>query len=314
MSQGRGIGATVLSHVHVEGGPSWRIRALREVLRRLPRGRYRVLASVAPSRGRFVARLANELGAARFDCDLSDALSREVCFTGLYEPPVTRVFQRHVPHDGTVVDAGANWGYFSLIAAALSGPGGRVVALEPDPRPFAALSSNVALNGFKHVEALRAAAADADGRVTLVGYEDGEANRGVSRVAASQDDRASSRRFDVPALTIDSVTSSSAAVDLVKIDVEGAEDLVLQGMQAGLAARRYRAILLELHPGLLRARGVDPGSCIRMLHQHGYRGWTIDLSPAAYRRAIDPDAPIEPLLRPLDEWRRSAWPHLLWLC
>jgi FkbM family methyltransferase len=261
-----------------------------------------------------VAQLARELGAARFDCDLSDALSREVCFTGLYEPPVTRVFQRHVPRGGTIVDAGANWGYFSLIAAALSGSGGRVVALEPDPRQFAALSGNISLNGFDHVHAVRAAAANADGRVTLVGYEDGEANRGVSRVAAPEDDRASSRRFDVPALTIDSVTSSSAAVDLVKIDVEGAEDLVLQGMQGGLAAHRYRAILLELHPGLLRARGVDPESCIRVLHDHGYRGWTVDASPDAYRRAIDPAAPVEPLLRPLDEWRRSAWPHLLWLC
>ena len=103
-------------------------------------------------------------------------------------------------------------------------------------------------------------------------------------------------------------------VDLVKIDVEGAEDLVLHGMQAGLAGRRYRAILLELHPGLLQARGVDPESCVRLLRDRGYRGWTIDASPAAYRRAIDPQAPIEPLLRPLDEWRGSAWPHLLWLC
>ena len=71
----------------------WRIRALRGLLRRLPRGRYRALAS-APDQGRFTARLATEVGGAMFDCDLSDLLSREVCFTGLYEPPVTRVFQR----------------------------------------------------------------------------------------------------------------------------------------------------------------------------------------------------------------------------
>jgi FkbM family methyltransferase len=280
----------------------------------LPRGRYRLLASVAPSRGQFIARLADELGAARFDCDLSDALSREVCFTGLYEPPATRVFQRHVPPGGTVVDAGANWGYFSLIAAALCGPSGTVVALEPDPRQFDALSRNVALNNFNHVRLLRAAAAGSEGRLTLLGYDDGEANRGVSRVAAPQDDRLSPRRFDVPAVTIDTVTAPWAAVDLVKIDVEGAEDLVLDGMQDGLARRRYRAILIELHPGLLQARGVDPESCVRRLRDRGYRGWTIDASPAAYRRAIDPAVPIEPLLRPLDDWRRSAWPHLLWLC
>jgi FkbM family methyltransferase len=303
-----------LTNVDAAGGPPWRVRALRGLLRRVPRGRYGLLASVAPSRGRFTARLADDLGGARFDCDLADALSREVCFTGLYEPPVTRVFQRHVPGGGTVVDAGANWGYFSLIAAALCGPQGRVVALEPDARQFEALSRNVALNGFAHVTAVRAAAAASAGSLTLIGYEDAAANRGVSRVTAPRDDESAAGRFQVPAVTIDATTSRYAAVDLVKIDVEGAEDLVLQGMQDGLAARRYRAVLLELHPGLLQARGVDPASCVRVLIENGYRGWTIDASPAAYRRAIDPAAAVEPLLRPLDDWRRSAWPHLLWLC
>jgi FkbM family methyltransferase len=298
--------------VHGEGGPSWRIRALRAVLRAVPRGRYGLLAAIAPSRGRLVAQLAGELGGARFDCDLADALSREVCFTGMYEPPVTRVFQRHVPRGGTIVDAGSNWGYFSLIAAALTGAAGRVIALEPDPRPFAALSRNLSLNRFEHVDARRAAAADRAGELTLEGYEDDAANRGVSRVIAAADDAASPRQFRAPAVTLDAI--APGAVDLVKIDVEGAEDLVLQGMQDGLAARRYRAILVELHPALLQARGVDPESCVRMLRERGYRGWSIDASAGAYRRAIDPAARIEPLLRPLDEWRRTAWPHLLWLC
>ena len=295
-------------------GPSWRIRALRTLLRAVPRGRYRLLDALAPTRGQLIAPLAPELGAARFECDLSDALAREVCFTGLYEPPVTRVFQRHLRRGGTVVDAGANWGYFSLIAAALCGPEGQVLAIEPDPRQFAALSRNLALNGFTQVHAAQAAAASRAGSVTLVGYEDGAANRGVSRVTGGVDAEGAPGRFAATAVTVDALTEPYPAVDLVKIDVEGAEDLVLAGMQAGLAAQRYRAILLELHPALLRARGVDPESCITLLTRCGYRGWTIDAAPAAYRRAVDPAAPIDSLLRPLDEWRQSAWPHLLWLC
>jgi FkbM family methyltransferase len=291
----------------------WRVRTVRAIIGRLPRGQYRAIAALAPSSGRLVASLADDLGGARFDCDLSDALAREVCFTGLYEPPVTRVFQRLVPKGGMVVDAGANWGYFSLIAAAACGRSGRVIAVEPDPRQADALAGNVAHNAFTHVHIVRAAVAAEEGRVTLIGYGDGEANRGVSRVAAPDDTDTSGRRFDVPATTIDVLTAASV-VDLVKIDVEGAEDLVLQGMEAGLGRRRYRAILLELHPALLRARGVDPEVCLRRLHDRGYRGWAIDASPAAYRRAIDPQVPIDALLRPLDEWRRSPWPHLLWRC
>ena len=292
----------------------WRVRSLRALLRRVPRGRYRLLSALAPSHGGLIASLAEDLGGARFACDLSDALSREVCFTGAYEPPVSRVFQRHVPPGGMVVDAGANWGYFSLIAAAACGTTGKVIALEPDPRQYDALVRNVSLNAFTQVVSMRAAAAAAEGQVALIGYEDGDANRGVSRMAAPAQSTGSRPRFDVAATTIDAITASAPVVDAVKIDVEGAEDLVLEGMRRGLASRRYRAILLELHPSLLRARGVDPGTCLQRLHEWGYRGWTIDPSPAAYRRAIDPGVSADALLRPLDEWRRSAWPHLLWLC
>jgi len=291
-----------------------RERALRGLLRLMPRGRYRLLDALAPSRGRVIGRLAGDLGAARFEADLADALSREVCFTGIYEPPVARVFLRYVPRDGTVVDAGANWGYFSLIAAPACGPGGLVIALEPDPRHMETLTRNLALNAFTQVRTVQAAAAAASGIVTLSGYDERDANRGVSRLAAAGEAPAPGRRFEVPAVTIDAITESAARIDVIKIDVEGAEDLVLQGMQAGLAAKRYRAILIELHPPLLRERGVDPDVCVRRLAEAGYRGWTVDASPAAYRAAIDPAVPIERLLRPIEAWRESPWPHLLWLC
>jgi FkbM family methyltransferase len=202
-----------------------------------------------------------------------------------------------------------------LIAAALCGPGGKVMALEPDPRHYAALTGNLALNGFDRVQALSAAASATSGTETLVGYEDDAANRGVSRISDPGSDLTNHGGcYEVPSLAIDTITAASPVVDLVKIDVEGAEDRVLQGMREGLAARRYRAILLELHPGLLRARGVDPASCLRLLSEYGYRGWTIDASPSAYRRAIDPATPVESILRPLEEWQGEAWPHLLWRC
>ncbi len=294
-----------------EKGPPWRIRALRGILRRLPRGRYSALAALGPTRGRFTARLASDAGGATFACDMGDQISREVCLTGLYEPPVTRVVQQHLPAGGTAVDLGANWGYFSLVTAAAAGPTGTVFALEPDPRQFDALSGNVARNGFRQVSPLQIAASAREGRVSLVGYDESEPNRGVSRIA---EPAAPGRRFDVPSTTVDVLTAACPSVDVVKIDVEGAEDAVLDGMRDGLSARRYRALVLELHPEILRANGVDPASCVARLSGHGYRGWTIDLGPDAYRRALDPAVAVESLLLPLERWRDTPWPHLLWLC
>ncbi len=278
------------------------------MLRRLPRGRYRLL-SIAPSHGRFIAQLAGDAGAARFVCDLADLLAKEVCLTGLYEPPVTRVFQRHLSRGGVVVDVGSNWGYFSLVAAAAVGAPGCVLALEPDPRQFAALSGNVELNGFTQVTPVCVAASSSSGQTTLAGYAETDANRGVSRLANAA---SSGPVFTVPCTTVDALTSAYACVDLIKIDVEGAEDAVLEGMRDGLSAGRYRVIVLELHPDLLRARGVDPDGCVRRLAAAGYDGWTIDGSPAMYRRAADPAIALDALLRPLERWPDTPWPHLLW--
>jgi FkbM family methyltransferase len=293
----------------VRAAPPW-IRALGSVVRRLPRGRYQIVSSLRSSASPFVSTLGPELGAARFACDLSDLISREVCLTGCYEPPVTRLLQRRLGRGGTMVDVGANWGYFTLLAAAIVGHEGRVISLEPDPRHFAALESNVRLNGFSQIQSMPKAAGANDGVATLAGYDDRSANRGVSRIGPASDGQ---RSFQVECVRIDGVTAGLDRVDVLKLDVEGGELDALEGMRDGLAAHRYRALLLELHPGLLRARGSSPEECVRRLLDAGYAGWTIDQTPGAYRRAGSPGMETKELLRPLADWPTQAWPHLLWL-
>jgi len=288
--------------------PPWHVRAIRSIVRRAPRGRYRLLSAL-PARGRFLGRLAADVGGARFACDLSDLIAREAYFTGLYEPPVTRVVQRHLSTGAMFVDVGANWGYFALVGAAAVGPSGRVVALEPDPRMVAALDANVQTNGFDQVTAIAAAADARAGRARLAGYDDRDRNRGISRIT---DAAVAGPVFDVRSVAIDALTADRCRVDLVKIDVEGAEDAVLEGMRDGLSRGRYLTVVLELHPQLLRERGVDPEQCLRRLSDTGYEGWTIDASAAIYRRALNPAVPTGALLAPLDRWRSQAWPHVLW--
>jgi FkbM family methyltransferase len=299
--------------------PAW-VRALGAVVRRLPRGRYRLVSSIRASPAPFVAALGDGEGGARFVCDLTDEIAREVCLTGCYEPPVTRILQRHLAPGRVMVDVGANWGYFSLLAAAAVGTSGRVLALEPDPRQFARLHANARLNGFTQMTAIAAAASASRGSAILSGYREDTGNRGVSRIAApasgagaAEADDAHGPRFDVECVTVDGTASGLARVDIVKIDVEGAELDVLRGMHAGLAQRTYRALLLEIHPELLRLRGQTGDACVRLLLDAGYRGWTIDQSPRTYVRAADARLDPDALLLPLAEWTRQPWPHLFWI-
>jgi hypothetical protein len=154
--------------------PRW-VRPAAAVIRRLPAGRYRAM-ELLPR----VAPFAAPLGGLRFACDLGDDIAREVCFTGMYAAQETGLLLGWLSAGGCFVDVGANWGYFTLIAAQRVGPRGRVIALEPDARMFAQLRDNVDRNGLAMVLPLALAAAERAGTARLARFTDGARNRGIS--------------------------------------------------------------------------------------------------------------------------------------
>jgi FkbM family methyltransferase len=291
----------------------WWVGGARAVVRRLPAGRFRAaahLARLAPAP--FVASLPPSLGGARFVCDLADELARDAYMAGAYEPQISFALARILSPGMTVVDVGANWGYFTLLAAGLVGPGGRVLALEPDPRMFRLLGDNIALNGFARAGARLVAAAERNGVGTLAGYAEGAGNRGVSRLRSGEGpDFVEVRLATIGAILAD---ERIEMVDVIKIDVEGAEDGVLLGMRDGLRNGSFRRILLELHPSLLAERGRTADECCGMLREAGYEGWAFDHSPAARRRAAYArDMRLGDLLHRADRVPPGdPWPHMLW--
>ncbi|HXW03950.1 MAG TPA: FkbM family methyltransferase [Vicinamibacterales bacterium] len=292
--------------------PRW-VTVSATAIRCLPFGRYRAANALARfSRRPFLSALPPELGGASFVCDLSDSIAREVCFTGRYEPQETQLAVHLLEPGMQVIDAGANWGYFSLVAAHLVGPTGRVLALEPHPALHAALSANVRRNGLTQVSCLRLGAADVEGAAGFCAFAQHGGNSGLSRLASSGE----RVDFQSPVQTIDAVADRAAldAVHLVKIDVEGAELQVLRGMADGLGRRRYRVVLLECHPGTAGPGGsVDV--CARLLLDHGYRGWHIDHTPGMHRRAAAGAQPPAAMLAPYHPAAEppARWPHQLWL-
>jgi FkbM family methyltransferase len=288
----------------------------RRLIRALPAGRFRAAALAARSAAPpFVARMSAVHGGARFWCDLRDTLARDVCLVGIYEPQVSEVMIRLLHASATVVDVGANWGYFTLMAAQIVGPSGRVIAVEPDPRMVDLLERNLALNGLTHVDAVSCAAGANRATLRLEGYLDGADNRGVSRIRLDGAPGPGTS-FAVATAPIDALLDERGVggVDLIKIDVEGFEADVLDGMAAGLAVQRYRWIVIELHPALLAERGTTADACCARLRQAGYTGWAFDHSPAAVRRAAySRSRSLLTLLSPSDRVpAHDPWPHMLW--
>ncbi|HEV2150705.1 MAG TPA: FkbM family methyltransferase [Longimicrobiaceae bacterium] len=294
--------------------PVW-VRMVASVVRRLPAGRYRAIQRIgrdaAPP---FLMEMPVELGGGTYLCDLRDDIAREVCFTGLYGPQETALVRALLAPGDTFVDVGANWGYFTLLAASLVGQGGRVLSLEPDPRLFPVLEANVARNGLRHVTLRQLAAAGGPGILALAGFDEAAGNFGVSRIVP--DAAADGRTFRVRADALDRILDEEGIrrVDLLKMDIEGAEGAALAGLEESLRGGRVARLLVELHPVELAEHGTSTDALVDTLRSAGYTGYTVSHDPAVTRAAAYGRASsLRELLRPLEPGEPlDAWPHQLW--
>lgn len=296
--------------------PFW-VSLSASAIRTLPFGRYQLANALARFAGTpFLAHLPPDLGGSSFVCDLHDTISREVCFTGRYEPQETQLALRLLGPGMVVADVGANWGYFTLVCAHLVGRIGRVIALEPHPRLASMLAENVAGNRLSQVEVLRVAAGATSVSTgeskAFVGFDERGGNWGVSRAAQG----AEVPDFESQVVALDALLDDRQAgrIDLVKIDIEGAEAEAIRGMAAGLERHRYRYVLVECHPAELARMGASVEQCLTAFRRAGYRGWHIDHSAAMHRRAAGGAVPTAELLVPIDDRVLASdhWPHLLW--
>ena len=184
---------------------------------------------------------------------------------------------RHIKPGQRIVDVGANIGFFTLLCARQVGPTGQVWAFEPGPQSYALLSTNVSINGYNNVVVENSAVADSSGRVDLFVCRAGESD---NRIAGTLLDYEQRDRINVRCVALDDYCAKiDAPVDFIKIDVQGAETLVLRGMENML--RRQRPIISfeytphsvkideQCHQAELLARLRGFGYCVYELPEVG---------------------------------------------
>jgi FkbM family methyltransferase len=165
------------------------------------------------------------------ELDLSDDLSRRWYYWGYsgYEPATTEFFSQLLSSRKCVFDVGANVGYYALMAAAILEGRGEVHAFEPWADVFCSLQSNVSRNGFTCLRLNNSALSDRDGQQPLFLPSDPAARTNASLIKGfvEQGERTlvKSERFDTYC-----ARRGVPPVDLMRIDVEGAEASVLRGM------------------------------------------------------------------------------------
>lgn len=196
---------------------------------------------------------------------------------GQMEPGTFAVASALLRPGGAFVDVGANVGTFTLPLARLVGAGGHVLALEPSPRVAALLAQTMALNGLSRTVAVEACAAgDADG----VAQFSLSPQTTHSSLLPPED---ASGAVEVPLRRLDGLLAPGRRVDLVKVDVEGAELQVWRGMKRVVADNPELAILLEYGPDHLRRAGMTPAGWFAELAADGHAAWVVDEADGTLR-------------------------------
>lgn len=238
----------------------------------LKRGRVLPLRVVRPLFEPFVpVRVEVEPGVNML-LDPEDLVPRTILVTGQWEPESWAVVKEHLPIGGTFVDLGAHIGYYSLKAARAVGPKGHVIAVEPNPDTVQKLRDNIRASGANFIAVQPVACSDSEGVVDL--FAAPRSNTGDTSLSRSnaEHEGAVSAVYRVRARPLDAIIQEAGVsrIDAMKIDVEGAELLVLKGAKQTLA--RYSPILIvELMDRQLQSMGASEAEVKEFLRSQGYR-------------------------------------------
>jgi FkbM family methyltransferase len=220
-------------------------RALNRVQHSSSLGRRLVEAATRPIRYRDLRVLRGRMAGVRIN--LGGSFVRYL--TGDAEPEVQEALAELLKPGQTVYDVGANIGFFTILCSRLVGPSGRVYAFEPIPRNLATLKRNIALNGLTNVVVVEMALSSSSGTAEMF-VSPWSAFHSLNVEGASKQDNhgPDAGEIVVQTVTLDEFVRDDGvhAPDLVKIDVEGAELIVLAGMRETLRTLKP-LVLCELH-------------------------------------------------------------------
>ncbi len=217
-------------------------------------------------------RVQTEYRGLRLEVQTSEVVGRRIFFEGFFEPAQEDAFIQMLKPRGLVFDIGANIGVYSLLAAQA---GCRVVAFEPSQRVRPILEKNIQSNGFgNQIQVVGQAVSDAAGELDF--FEGREGNWGVGRIFSfGVRDSGNWEPTRVRTEPLPHYAEQFGAPDMIKMDIEGAELLVLRGGGRVLSHPSAPDLLIELHPGEIEHLGGTVDECLRMLEDHGYSRYTV---------------------------------------
>jgi FkbM family methyltransferase len=221
---------------------------------------------------------------AIFHLSLNDLVQRYIFFFGSWEPEITEYICSNLESGDVFSDVGANIGYYSLLASKCVGDNGKVYAIEASPKIFVQLSANINRNSARNIIALNCAACDKRGHVSV--YLHGQDNCGATTIIAELgENRSAAFETVIEAFPLQDIipVGDIERAKIIKIDVEGAEWLVLNGLSMLLDRLSDRTeILVEANAAALRTNGASLPALVELLNSAGFCAYVISYDEDSY--------------------------------
>ena len=263
-----------------------------------------ILASaslLAYARLRGPVRVDTEFGdGLKMTCHLPDAVQMCVFLFGVWEPDISAFVRQRLSVGDTFVDIGSHVGYYSLIASRQIGRAGRVVAVEASPTIFQQLQTNLAMNNTVNVRAWNIAAAAQAGSIKV--HRGPVWNLGWTTTLAGS---GLPLECEVPALPVHEMLTADELrnVRLIKVDVEGTERELFEGLLKIVEARPDAEIIMELSPRWWKEFSMTIEAALQPFLNAGYHVYHInnDYGPWRY---LWPDVTCPPqrVREPIKSW------------
>jgi len=220
--------------------------------------------------------------------DPADMIGRQILFGNVWQPEVWQSISDGLSTGGVFLDVGAHIGYETLKASVKVGPSGRVISFEPNPHTLRELRANIAASHATNVTVEPIACTDIEQTLKL--YDStSEGNSGSSSLSLANADEAKMGTlpsYTVKGRPIDDVVRELglSRLDVIKVDVEGAEYLVLRGAQKTLR-RFHPKLVMEVVPFQLANMNTSVEDLLLFIRELGYgpgkqlddtdREWTV---------------------------------------
>jgi FkbM family methyltransferase len=219
------------------------------------------------------------------------SLTPYLLLDGYWELEITNVLQDMVTTGMNVVEIGANVGYYTLLIAQKIGETGRLTAFEANPAVFRHLFRNVEINRYiNRVTLVNQAVTDRRGQITFRALRH---HLGSSTIIDIPQERVHHYQDEVDEITVSTTSldeyfsGTDQRIALIKVDAEGSEPFILDGMQAVLDRNPTIKLVLEFVPALIRGAGRDPRAFLMSLEQHGFRLHQISAESSLIRTTVD---------------------------